>query len=301
MVTWKSCWRLQPSTGENEQDSKKPRRSQRISSQTQTTPLDKKSHLPSPLTHQESTVTEEYKEATVSPPEGRPSQIRHRTPQSISSPPKPGLTSPPGDTQAFSQFIHPPTLSHEVEDEEAEGVWGYLVPIDSVFGETLVLRSRNQCPAPYPSGDFGKGSKKRAKGLIRGLDYAKQEVQYEVNKRTRGFPAGGYLIGRHPECGRTLPQNAIRYGHRLTVLRSGSRAADYFESPLSHIQRKQRRAGHSSCRGSLKQWHLCQWSHYRKKQTQRTRKYRWNLDPRPSPIHFLLSTKPRQQCLPTTV
>lgn len=195
---------IQNSTGEG-QDIKKPRRSDRISSQILTTPLkDKdKSYLPSPLTHRESTATEDYKELTASPPEGRPSQIRHRTPP-VSSPIRPsqGLSSPPSDTQAFSQFVVPPkALSHEVEDEEAEGVWGYLVPIDDVFGDVLVCRSRSACPAPYPSGDFGKGTTKRAKGQTGVGSYGKEEIAYEREKRVKGFPSGGYLIGRHPECG----------------------------------------------------------------------------------------------------
>lgn len=200
---------IQPSAGEGEQETKKPRRSERISSQVQpsgnpSTPLKdmKKSHLPSPLTHQESTTTEEYKEATISPPEGRPSQLRHRTP--ISSPSQAGLSSPPSDTQALSQFYVPPkSLSYEVEDEEAEGVWGYLVPIDHVFGKTLVLRARAACPAPYPGGGFGKGDESRGKGERGKIpkNYAKEELEYESTKRTFGFPAKGYLIGRHPECG----------------------------------------------------------------------------------------------------
>lgn len=184
---------------------KKPRRSERISSQIQTTPLkDKaKSYLPSPLTHQESTTTEEYKELTASPPEGRPSQIRHRTPP-ISSPPHntQGLSSPPSDTQAFSQFVIPPkSFSHEVEDEEAEGVWGYLVPIDTVVGDTLVCRARAACPAPHPNDDFGKGTRKRAKGQNGAVSFRAEEKRYEQEKLVKGFPGGGYLIGRHPECG----------------------------------------------------------------------------------------------------
>ena len=155
------------------------------------------------MTHQESTATEDYKELTASPPEGRPSQLRHRTPPNVSQNPNTqGLSSPPSDTQAFSQLIVPPkTHSHEVEDEDAEGVWGYLVPIDEVFGETLVLRTRSACPAPYPSGDFGKGTKKRGKGETGVSSYAKEEKDYEAEKRLLGFPSGGYLIGRHPECG----------------------------------------------------------------------------------------------------
>ena len=188
-----------------EQDTKKPRRSERLSSHTQTTPLKDKlnSYLPSPLTHQESTKSEDYKELTASPPEGRPSQIRHRTPP-VSSPAPftQGLSSPPSDTQAFSQFLVPPqTLSHEVEDEEAEGVWGYLVPVDTTFGDTLVCRARAACPAPYPSAGFGKGTKHRGKAQNGTVNYVDEEEKYEDEKRVTGFPAGGYLIGRHPECG----------------------------------------------------------------------------------------------------
>ncbi len=203
---------MKNSTG-GEHDTKKPRRSDRISSQTQTTPLkDKlKSYLPSPLTHQESTKTEEdYKELTASPPEGRPSQIRHRTPP-ISSPIHftQGLSSPPSDTQAFSQFIIPPNAhSHEVEDEEAEGVWGYLVPVDPSFGDTLICRARAACPAPYPSSHFGNGTKDRGKAQTGIANYVDEEKQYEDEKRLSGFPGGGYLIGRHPECGMQNSQSS---------------------------------------------------------------------------------------------
>lgn len=113
-----------------------------------------------------------------------------------------GLSSPPSDTQAFSQFVYPPkSLSHEVEDEELEGVWGYLVPVDSLFGETLVLKHRAPCPAPYPKGGFGKGTRDRAKGKT-GVNFNKQEAIYEKSKVTDGWPSGGYLIGRHIECGK---------------------------------------------------------------------------------------------------
>ena len=201
---------IKPSKGE-EQDSKKPRRSERISSQAQGTPLDKKSHLPSPVTNREPTDVDRSKEPTASPPEGRPSQIRHRTPVSSLSPPNVGLSSPPADTQALSQFVYPRApFAHEVKDEEAEGVWGYLVPIDRVFGETLVMRKRVSCPAPYPEAGFGRGSKKRAQGIRPGKSYVQEEKDYEANKRAFGFPSGGYLIGRHPECGMLLLQRASR-------------------------------------------------------------------------------------------
>ena len=191
---------MENSTAEG-QDIKKPRRSQRISSQS--TPLkDKnKSYLPSPLTHEESTASELYKEPTASPPEGRPSQIRHRTPPNSTPPHLTQFSSPPADTQAFSQFNPSTSLSHEVEDEDAEGVWGYLVPIDNVFGDTLVLKMRSACPAPFPNTDFGKGTEKRAKAQTGVLHYGHEEQKYEIEKMKSGFPSGGYLIGRHPECG----------------------------------------------------------------------------------------------------
>lgn len=160
------------------------------------------------------------RDSTPPPPEGRPSQIRHRTPNAsptrdsqggsnIQGPftqsgynTQGGLSSPPSDTQAFSQFIFPPdTLSHEVDDEEAEGIWGYLVPVDAVFGDTLVLKQRAACPAPCPKSGFGRGTKARAKGKA-GVNFNQQEADYEKHKATEGWPAGGYLIGRHVECGK---------------------------------------------------------------------------------------------------
>ena len=203
----------QYSRGEDEHETKKPRRSQRINSQSegphQTTPLNhNNAQLPSPLTRHESTTTENFKDGTITPPEGRPSQIQHRTP--VSSPPYQGLSSPPSDTQPFSQFIFPPKgFSHDVEDEEAEGVWGYLVPLDRRFGDTLVLRKRSACPAPMPKSTFGKGSIGRDIPLKPHESYTSEEEAYEENKRTMGFPSGGYLIGRHPECGNYCPAMAI--------------------------------------------------------------------------------------------
>lgn len=176
------------------------------------TPLKEKlkSYLPSPQTHPQSTKSEGYKELTASPPEGRPSQIEHRTPPI--SPPShytQGLSSPPSDTQAFSQLLDPSGVrSYEVEDEEAEGVWGYLVPIDPVFGDRLVLRTRGACPAPFPNSHFGKGTK-RGKAQTEKANLVEEEKQYEAEKHNIGFPGSGYLIGRHIECG---TQNSLSNG-----------------------------------------------------------------------------------------
>ena len=64
-----------------------------------------------------------------------------------------------------------------------------------------MLRKRTTCPAPTPRSDFGKGTGRRGNGLSSHSSYCEEEEQYEENKRVLGFPAGGYLIGRHPECG----------------------------------------------------------------------------------------------------
>ncbi|KAI9674503.1 MAG: hypothetical protein M1817_001841 [Caeruleum heppii] len=193
-----------PSAEDAELDTKKPRRSERIKSGTETTPLKKPSQLPSPLTRKESTVTnstEEWKEGTVTPPEGRPSQIRHRTP--ISSPSVAGLASPPTDTQAFSQLPQPAQeASYAIENESEEGVWGYLIPLDSNVGDTIVLKKRGACPLPASKGaDFGTGSPRRNKAVGKKKRYQREEEEYE-NTKAAGIVANGYLIGRHPECGK---------------------------------------------------------------------------------------------------
>lgn len=146
------------------QDQKKPRRSQRISSQLQLeTPIDD-DYLPTPLTHANSTATDIRKEVTATPPDS-PSHAPDFS-QNVSS--------PPGDTQALSQFVYPPrAFADEVDDESAEGVWGYLLPLDDNVSEPFVLKKRDNCA------ERDRKSKSR-----------------------NGQAPGGYLIGRHPECGK---------------------------------------------------------------------------------------------------
>lgn len=199
-----SLKRGRASAGNDSQDPKKPRRSQRISSQAQaqTTPV-KKSYLPTPLTHHESTATDIQKELTATLPEGYPSQVRHHTP-TTSEPPQ-ALSSPPGDTQPLSQFVYPPrAFADDVEDEAAEGVWGYLIPLDDKVGKTLVLRKRDNCQGPKngaPKTRSGKGAQKQSKN---------SESRCEQN-----YPPGGYLIGRHPECDLVINIPTISNRHCL--------------------------------------------------------------------------------------
>ena len=202
----------QASTGDAS-GQKKPRRSARLSQlpPEAKTPLDPASkQLPSPLTHTASTATESFREGTATPttepqaPHGRP-----RTPSQPTSSPDTGrqasgLNSPPADTQPFSQFVLPSqSLSSEVFDEEKEGVWGYLLPVEGAFDETLVLRKRTACPTPYAKDEFGTTGCGRARGATNLASFDKEEENYENSRAQSGPPSGGYLIGRHPECGMT--------------------------------------------------------------------------------------------------
>ena len=170
--------------------------------------------LPSPVTRDESKDDEASKVGTVSPPARSQDEIQQRaTP--VSSPPPPsqlnggGLSSPPSDTQAYSQFIPPARIAYEVEDEEAEGVWGYLVPVDG-FTEPLVLRKRAACPVPPKELGSASGRQKVSK-----KHWEKKEEEYEQKKRVNGIPAGGYLIGRHPECDRIIDVPTVSNRHCL--------------------------------------------------------------------------------------
>ncbi|PSN65618.1 serine/threonine protein kinase chk2 [Corynespora cassiicola Philippines] len=192
---------LQQSQGE-QVEPKKPRRESNAH-------LKQHGQLPSPITHRESTATDDFKDATASPPE-QPSQAAHS--QSVKSPKVPGgLSSPPTDTQPFSQFIYPPnSRAYAVEDEEAEGVWGYLVPLDHKASDVLVLRRRTACP--IPSSKVGKTS---GKEKVPPDTYERQEEAYETEKEENGTTAGGYLIGRHPECDRQIHSPTVSNRHCL--------------------------------------------------------------------------------------
>lgn len=180
---------LQASVDADSSDLKKPRRSHRISSQQAhlETPVDRE-YLPTPLTDARSTVTDTRNEVTrnevtATPPDS-PSHPRQQSPVHVDF--SQGLSSPPGDTQALSQFVYPPrAFADEVEDESAEGVWGYLIPLDDKVSGAFVLKKRDSCAGrDEPPKDKEKTAKK------------------SVARRQGNNPApGGYLFGRHPECG----------------------------------------------------------------------------------------------------
>ncbi|KAF7905597.1 uncharacterized protein EAF01_006118 [Botrytis porri] len=198
-------------TIEESESYKKPRRSERLS-QPGHTPISNKQHLPSPVTNQGSS-SDNLRDGTATPPEGRPSQIQHRTPepserflkdsQALSSP----VRYSQAKTQELSQSQRDATtLSSQVEDEEEEGVWGYLMPLNHKYGRLLVLRRRNACPLPDKDSDLGNPRI--------GKDLNKEEEAYEATK-FKGIASGGYLIGRHPECDLNIDDIRVSNRHCL--------------------------------------------------------------------------------------
>lgn len=226
---------------EGDLDSKKPRRSERLSHHgADKTPVSHSQQLPSPLTHMATEDSAELeKSPTVTPPEGRPSQApRRRTEDAYSQ--AYAFSSPPQDTQAFSQAIDPHTaLSDEVEDEVKEGVWGYLFPLDAKHGgRAHVLKKRTACPLPESLlGINASNSTVDRKGKSPLL---KDEEAYERTK-INSIASGGYLIGRHLECGMFCEPTNCYPRRMLTRIpsRHRHRRSYCFQSPLSNVYRKQ--------------------------------------------------------------
>ena len=127
---------------------RKPRRSARLSEAVQ--------QLPSPVTGQESLDTLDTALSHHDSPSPSPAledhEHRQRTPEVSTSTDLLAMSSPGEDTQTtavLSQFIPPSQrISDEVEDEAAEGVWGYLTPMSGTNYRTLVLKKRTECPMP---------------------------------------------------------------------------------------------------------------------------------------------------------
>lgn len=201
----------QGSPADHPDSSKRVRRSERVASQRadhddhKKTPVDHKQQLPSPLTHlsaEESSTL--FKEGTATPPEGRPSQVLPRGEDAVYSQLQgfsQGFSPPPQDTQAFSQGFSQSLdpnepYSKEVKDEVKEGVWGYLFPLNTAYGgKCVVLRKRGVCPKTDTVAEAVP--KKKGKKALQN-----EELSFE-QKKIADIPSGGYLIGRHPECGKS--------------------------------------------------------------------------------------------------
>lgn len=197
LCTVSTTYTPQPaSVGEEASDLKKVRRSERIRSldDEPSTPLKKGGALPSPMTHQDSIITQnlDFRNGTVTPPDDRVANSQLRSPRSGGHKKLSQYTQEL--TQAFSQFL-PPLKSYEVDDEEGQGVWGYLVPVDDdPKSEVLVLKQRSACPVPDMK-------EKHEKSKVSKHTYQNQEKKFEKEK-IKGMASSGYLIGRHQECGR---------------------------------------------------------------------------------------------------
>jgi len=182
---------------DNETESKKPRRSGRNAGKDgpDKTPVSQLGNLPSPVTHQAEESYELRKEPTATPPGGRPSQVPHREPEEMAQ--AFATSSPVQDTQVNTQPVEQASaLSDDVEDEVKEGVWGYLFPLDTRYGRCVVLKKRTACPFPDTVSEATSGLDIKGKSPLR-----QQEEAYEKTKM-KGITSGGYLIGRHGECGK---------------------------------------------------------------------------------------------------
>ena len=199
-------WFIKGSPPEDDSDHKKARRSEppadpaQPSASTARQPRQQQQQ-PTPVTVAEDSI-ELRKEETATPPEGRPSQVSHRDPEERYSQAS-AYSSPPQDTQAVStqQIETALALSDEVEDEVKEGVWGYLFPLDTQYGgRCLVMKKRPACGSPSepPEATAGKAlmTPKESGGS---------------SKPKCSSSSGGYLIGRHPECGKSRPVAGDRY------------------------------------------------------------------------------------------
>lgn len=171
------------------------------------TPVSREHQLPSPVTNNATDgSTELPQEHTATPPVAVAGELTPRkAPEGLGQ--SQALSSPPQDTQPLSQYVdRHPALSEDVVDELKEGVWGYLVPLDPKYGDKpLVLKKRVACPMPDALEAAAESGKKGNAGTATA---AKEEEAYEKTK-VKGVSAGGYLIGRHAECGKIFLKTPI--------------------------------------------------------------------------------------------
>ncbi|KAF4581016.1 CAMK/RAD53 protein kinase [Ophiocordyceps camponoti-floridani] len=193
-------------------ESKKPRRSDRLSQADCKTPVVGKQHLPSPVTGSANlSSTDRYKEPTETPPRAAADDdTRSRRTEE----PCQALSSPPQDTQPLSQYNdRHAALPDEVEDEVKEGVWGYLLPLDAKYGDkAVVLKQRNACP--LADALAAAAAETQAKGKD-GKPAAIREAEAYNSTKIKGIASGGYLIGRHPECDIVVAEGVVSNRHCL--------------------------------------------------------------------------------------
>ncbi|KAJ4268251.1 serine/threonine protein kinase [Fusarium torreyae] len=207
--------RRRGSLPEDETETKKPRRAERLEPGPDKTPVVNKQHLPSPLTHLTDDSSEPNKEPTATPQQERTPK---KTEDDFSQ--AQALSSPPQDTQPLSQFVdRHPAISDDIEDEIREGVWGYLVPLDPKYGDKpIVLKKRSACPLPDTVGDEAKKDNKNhaeTTNTKNGKSAAMKDEENFEKKKEKGVSSGGYLIGRHSECDIVVNDGVVSNRHCL--------------------------------------------------------------------------------------
>lgn len=186
-------------------ESKKPRRSDRLSveprgapnGKTQDkTPVSRDNHLPSPLTNDATYGSSDAKELTPTPVGAK--TVEETTPRKAddSYAQLQGLSSPPQDTQPVSQLLDRHLeFAEDAQAESEEGVWGFLVPLDAKYGDKpMVLKKRCACP---------------------NKDSIKLAADAEKKENIGGIASRGYLIGRHPECDIIVSEGVVSNRHCL--------------------------------------------------------------------------------------
>ena len=86
--------------------------------------------------------------------------------------------------------------------------------MNQAHGQKLTLKRRSFCPAPIKPLEIGRATVKSNKRPKKD-DLIQAEQAYEQGKQSLGFPAGGYLIGRHPECDLIVDIQTVSNRHCL--------------------------------------------------------------------------------------
>ncbi|OAA73983.1 Serine/threonine-protein kinase domain protein [Cordyceps fumosorosea ARSEF 2679] len=204
-------------------ESKKPRRSDRISAEDRDapngaakdkTPVSRDNHLPSPLTTDATYGSSDAKELTPTPAGAK--TVDETTPRKTEDDyaQLQALSSPPQDTQPVSQLLDKHLeFDVDAQDSTEEGVWGFLVPLDAKYGDKpKVLKKRCACP---PNDSIKSATNAEKKDNVRETPPAIHEEEAYERTQIGGIASRGYLIGRHPECDVVVSEGVVSNRHCL--------------------------------------------------------------------------------------
>ncbi|RKF62536.1 putative serine/threonine-protein kinase fhkC [Erysiphe neolycopersici] len=140
------------------------------------------SHLPSPMTSQEASLSCDILQDDVQNCKLNIEDKAKTKENYYSSPPE-------EDTQAFSQLDEFDSCEKDAE----ENTWGSLIPIDGTCSDTLILHKRH----------ISRNSPSK-------LNSSNKDKNY--------MSTGGYLIGRHPECDLVIADPLISNRHAIIFI-----------------------------------------------------------------------------------